>query len=332
MRVGRNWFRLLGLPLLAFILWRADAGLLANLTYAVTPYVLVAALLLNGPHVLLKVVRWRGLLRSQGIDYGIRPASLSYLSSIFVGLVTPGRLGDFSRVLHVTRDCGAPMARAFSTVLVDRLFDLYAILLVGGAAVVTLGTASREVRTIGLVALAAFLILPLVVLLNGRVFRRFQALGSGAGPWGRKLLAPGGWIPQLRDAMLELTLGSLVRSAGLTILAYSIFFGQCKLLAVAMDLSVSFAQSSYAVALGSLVTFLPVSIAGLGTREAVIVAYLGTVGVTAEPALAFSVLVFLTFYVAFGLAGAVAWWIKPVTLPLPWRSKSQRAGHSEVKC
>ena len=44
---------------------------------------------------------------------------------------------------------------------------------------------------------------------------------------------------------------------------------------MALDLSVSFAQSSYAVALGSLVTFLPVSIAGLGTRGAAIVAYLG---------------------------------------------------------
>ena len=46
--------------------------------------------------------------------------------------------------------------------------------------------------------------------------------------------------------------------------------------------------------------------------EAVLIAYLGTLGVPAETALSFSLLVFLTFYVAGGLMGAVAWWVKPV--------------------
>jgi len=35
-------------------------------------------------------------------------------------------------------------------------------------------------------------------------------------------------------------------------------------------------------------------------------------GVPAEAALSFSLLVFLTFYVAGGLMGAVAWGVKPV--------------------
>ena len=62
------------------------------------------------------------------------------------------------------------------------------------------------------------------------------------------------------------------------------------------------------------VTLLPISISGLGTREAAIVAYLGTIGVPAEAALGFSLLVFVTFYVGGGLMGAAAWWVKPVPL------------------
>jgi hypothetical protein len=38
------------------------------------------------------------------------------------------------------------------------------------------------------------------------------------------------------------------------------------------------------------------------------------VGVTAEQALGFSLLVFATFYIGGGLMGAVAWWIKPAPL------------------
>mgnify|MGYP002683163785 CR=1 FL=1 len=41
---------------------------------------------------------------------------------------------------------------------------------------------------------------------------------------------------------------------------------------------------------------------------------LGAAGIAPEPALTFSLLVFATFYLAGGLMGAVAWWLKPVNL------------------
>ena len=66
--------------------------------------------------------------------------------------------------------------------------------------------------------------------------------------------------------------------------------------------------------MGSLVALLPISVAGLGTREAAIVAYLGAAGVSSETGLGLSLLVFLTFHVASGLMGAVAWWIRPIQL------------------
>jgi uncharacterized membrane protein YbhN (UPF0104 family) len=85
-------------------------------------------------------------------------------------------------------------------------------------------------------------------------------------------------------------------------------------LALALHLDAGVVPITFAVALGSLITLLPISISGLGTREAAMIAYLATVGIPAEAALSFSLLVFVTFYVAGGLIGAVAWWIKPVPL------------------
>ena len=314
MRSGRNWLRLLGLGLLAFLFWRVDTHGLANVLRQVTPFFFVVAVLLNVPQISCKVFRWRGLLRSQQIRYGLWPASLSYFGSIFVGLLTPGRLGEFVKALHVGRDCGVSTARAFSTVLADRLFDLYALLLVGGAALLTLNPDRGGSGALGLVGFIVLLTLPLMMLLNHRAFDRLQAFGLRLGPWGQKLFAPQGGLMELRDGLRELTLPSLVRAAGLTILAYGIFFSQCYFLAMALDLPVGYAQVSYAVALGSLVTLLPISVSGLGTREAAIIAYLNTAGVSAEAALAFSLLVFVTFYVAGGLMGAIAWWVKPISL------------------
>jgi len=310
----KNWLRLIGLALLLFLFWQIDVWKLVTVLTQVAPLLLGFAILLNIPQISLKAFRWRWLLRAQQTQYGIWAATLSYFGSIFIGLLTPGRLGEFVKAMHVNQDCDVPMGQAFSSVLADRLFDLYALLLVGGMALLSL-TAWRHINSVlGLILLTLILTLPMVAFLHNGVFNRIQRLGSHLGRLGQWLSASQSWLLELRAGLRQLSLPWLLAGMGLTVLAYGIFFGQCYLLALALRLKVSFAQVSFAVALGSLVTLLPISISGLGTREAAIVTYLGTVGVPAEMALSFSLLVFFTFYVAGGLMGAVAWWVKPVPL------------------
>ena len=60
------------------------------------------------------------------------------------------------------------------------------------------------------------------------------------------------------------------------------------------QLAVGLAPISGAVALGGLVTLIPIWISGLGTCKATTIAYLGSVGLLQEAALRFSLLVFVT--------------------------------------
>ena len=314
MHSRKNWLRLIGLVLLLLLLWQTDVRQLAVVLTQVALLTLGGAILLNIPQIFLKALRWRLLLSAQRTQYGMWPATLSYFGSIFIGLFTPGRLGEFVKAMHINQDCGVPMGQAFSSVLADRLFDLYALLLVGGVALLSL-TAWRDGNSVfGLVLLVLLLALPVAVFLHEGVFGRIRTLGSHLGRPGRWLFASQSWPLELHNGLRQLSLPWLLAAVGLTVLAYAIFFGQCYLLALALGLKTSFVQVSFAVALGSLVTLLPISISGLGTREAAIVAYLGAVGVPAEMALSFSLLVFVTFYVAGGLMGAVAWWLQPVPL------------------
>lgn len=309
---GKNWIRLTGIVLLGVLIWRVDfSGTLALLKKVSLPIVCLV-ILLNIPQILVKSYRWKSLLDSQRIQYGILPAALSYFGSIFIGLLTPGRLGELIKAVHVSQDCGVSKARALSSVLADRLFDLYALLLVGGAA---LFSRSHSLSNfLALMESAILLILPLVILLHNRSFQWFEKLGLRAGKWGKALFAPESWLVELRGALKELPLRAAFLAAGFTILAYAIFFEQCFLLAQSLHVQASFLQITYAVSLGSLVTLIPISISGLGTREATIVAYLGSVGVPSELSLGYSLLIFVAFYVAGGLMGAIAWLIKPVNL------------------
>lgn len=312
MRIRSSWLRILGLLLLAFLLWRLDLKRMAGILRQATPSLVAAAVILNLPQITLKALRWRGLLRSHQIYYGRTDSILSYFGSIFIGLLTPGRLGEFVKAWHVKQDCGVPVSRALSSVLVDRIFDLYALLLFGGAAL--LSTAHSRYGTLMLLESAAILVLPLILLLNNRVFELCRRFAIRLGKWTAKLVQEGSWLMELRAYMKSLDAGSVIIAIALTSAAYCLFFLQCYLLALALNLGIGILPVSFAVALGSLVTLIPISISGLGTREAAMMAYLGAAGVTPEKAVGYSLLVFLTFYVAGGLMGAIAWLIKPVSL------------------
>ncbi|NJL33436.1 MAG: flippase-like domain-containing protein [Chloroflexaceae bacterium] len=257
-------------------------------------------------------------LRSQGIVYGTRPAVLAYFGSIFIGLLTPGRLGEFVKALHLKQDCAISGGRALSSVFLDRLFDLFMLLAVGALALASASFGTVD-GWLALVLLVLALVAPLVLLIHPVSFGWFSRLAQRIVPLdhpkvGPKLTKLGGWVVEIRAGLRQLSSSVLLVGVLLTLLAYAIFFGQCYLVALAVGLPVGFVPVSYAVALGSLITLLPVSISGIGTRDASIVAYLGALGVASAQALGFSLLIFVTFYIGGALLGALAWLLKPAPL------------------
>ena len=305
--------RLLGLVLLGVLLVRFDTRRLLHAISTADGSFILIAMIGMVPLIAIKTVRWQAVLRAQQVYFPFLPAFSAYFGSLFIGYLTPGRLGEFVKAAHVSRQDRVSFGQAFSTVLADRLFDLYALLLVGGAALANMTTGNLFVAVAGP---ALLLTLGLIAFLNRSTFGWFRGVASRFGSAAGRLSTLGRWVSDTRDGLRQLTPGWLLLAIGLTALAYLLFYGQCYLLALALSLPIDIIRISMAVALGSLVTLIPISISGLGTREAVIVAYLGNAGVAPEAALGFSFLVFATFYIAGGLMGAIAWWLHPVPLSL----------------
>ena len=308
--------RMAGIVVLAVLMVRLDLGQVSEALLGADPLLVAIAVALIVPLIYIKTVRWQRILKTQSVDFGTWPALLAYFGSLFVGFITPGRLGEFVRAIHVNRDCGLSHPRAFSTVLTDRLFDLYLLLPIAGAALI--GLAANRGEALSLAGLAVLAVVPLVLLLNGSSFKCIRGALERATAGRLRRLAPvAGWLEDVRSGIRALNLAVIAAAVVLTLAAYALFFGQAYMLAVAVGLEISYFQLVLVLALSSPASLLPISISGLGTREAVIVGYLGVHGVQAESALAFSLLVFATFYVGGGLIGVFAWWLKPVPLARP---------------
>ena len=314
-RSGMGWLRLLGPALLILLLSQMDvqqAG--ATFLQADRVWVTLSTVLIL-PLIALKTVRWQGILRAQSIRYRFWPAYVAYFASLFVGFLTPGRLGEFTKALYVWHDGKSDasqqisFASALSGVIADRIFDLGAVIIVSLLALANL--AVDIAAWLALLAVCVLLAGGFVLLLHPGAYSRVQRLGLRLGKPGIKLFAEDGWVSELRLGLIHLRGGYLLAAILFTAVAYGLYFGQCHLLALALDLPLSYLQVCYVVALGGLVTLLPVSISGLGTREATMVAYLATMGISAEASLGFSLLVFATFYLGGCLIGAIAWLLRP---------------------
>ena len=303
--------RLIGPVLLVVLLMRLDLGQ-ARDTLRAANYALIALAAIGVlPLILVKTLRWRTILSAHRISLPVWDSYLVYFSSLFIGFLTPGRLGEFIKAVYVTRSCNVSMARAFAGVLADRLFDFYALLIIGSLALLDLFPTAQSVTLV--IAILLALAAPLVLFLYAPSFAFFQRVGLRFGAIGRKFFdTESGMLPGLRAELLNLPVRVVISASLSTALAYLLFYGQGYLLARALDIDIGFVQVMFAVALGSLVTLIPISISGLGTRELAIITYLESASVAPEAALGFSLLIFFNFQIVGGVIGAVAWMIKPI--------------------
>lgn len=284
--------RLLGPALLILFLAGADLGALWVTLRDASLWPIVLSLLLMPPFVLIKAWRWLRIMRELGLQLGYGTACALYTVGLFYGATTPGQAGDLLKALYL-RDRGQPLAPAMLSVVLDRLFDLLIMAVLATIGIFALGQLlpSRELQTavvilmgLGLVVLTAFL-----VARRPREWALMVALPRIA-PRLQSSLAR--WNSQLRG--LSLRPGLIVELALLSLGSAFFTFLRLWLLFLALGLSqVPLYVVVGASALIAVLQVLPISIAGVGVRDAVLIAILLPYGYTTEQALTLSALFLL---------------------------------------
>ncbi|HUT78183.1 MAG TPA: lysylphosphatidylglycerol synthase domain-containing protein, partial [Polyangia bacterium] len=87
----------------------------------------------------------------------------------------------------------------------------------------------------------------------------------------------------------------------LTLGAYAVLFAGAALLAMSLGIEVTAVEAGLLLGLANLVALVPVTVAGVGTRDAVFVLAFPALGLTEAQALAFSALVLAAFFLGTGL-------------------------------
>ncbi|MFQ3662388.1 MAG: lysylphosphatidylglycerol synthase transmembrane domain-containing protein [Chloroflexaceae bacterium] len=299
--------RLLGPALLILFLANANLEQLWESLRTAQAWPIVLSLLLMPPFVMIKSWRWLRIMREAGLQLDFRTACGLYTVGLFYGATTPGQAGDLLKAVYL-RERDQPLAPAMLSVVLDRLFDLLVMAAFGTLGIFALGRLlpSRELQTalvlamaLGLAALTVVLVArrPRTWMLTVMLPRFAPGFTATLSRWNSQLHGL-----SLRPALVvELTLLSL-GSAAFTFLRLWLLFLALNLDRVPLPVVVGVS------ALIAVLQVLPISIAGVGVRDAALIAVLLPYGYTTEQALALSAL-FLLINVQHILVGfIVSFW------------------------
>lgn len=123
------------LALIGMNLRGLDLSELGNTILGANPWLLLAAFAIYYLGFPLRGYRWQLLLRGAGTRIGVRDSTEIVFISWLVNCLVPAKLGDVYRAWLLKANFTVSLSRTFGTVFVERIFDIFAIAILGlGAA------------------------------------------------------------------------------------------------------------------------------------------------------------------------------------------------------
>ncbi|MBA2255024.1 MAG: flippase-like domain-containing protein [Chloroflexi bacterium] len=238
---------------------------------AASPGLLLVAFLIHYSGFPLRGYRWHRLLRGAGANIGVRDATEILFISWLVNCVVPAKLGDVYRAYLLRLNFLVSLSRTFGTVFIERVFDLFAIALLGLAAGFWsfrdgLSNEVRIIFALGLVIIAALAVGLLLLRNFGR--RTLERL-----PLPHRVLD---FYDRFEEGVFSIRRGDVWRIGALTGLIWSTEAVRLMFVVAALGFDVNLGISgAFFVALAaSLLTAIPLTPAGLGVVEAAIITIL----------------------------------------------------------
>ena len=261
---------------------------------------LAAASALLSLNVVVGGLRWREIARSYRVPSPpLRFLVHGYLVAGFYNTFVPGNIGGDAIRAHAARSAFAHPADSYVSVIIERALGLSALVLLVGAGLV-MGFPAWRWPGMGFLLLGVS-----------------SAALVGLGP--SLLVAGSRWLPpRLRYLVPHLSrprgVAAFATAGAWSVLSQALCVLATHALFTGLGVPVRAVDSLALVPLAMLSAYVPVSIGGLGVREAAFVILFGRLGVSAADATAAS-LAFMFVTVIVALPGGLAHAIWPLELP-----------------
>lgn len=297
-KIIKNSYLLIGFLALLFIIKDIDFNFLRESAKKVNLFYLALAALMYIPLIFLSSYRWKKIMDAQKIYYSAKDAFYMYGAGLFLSLIIPGRIGDFSKIMYLKKD-NHSLNKAFLGNLLDKLFDLFFLAFLALLGILYFPTVSYPPFNFNYflkyILAAIFILLPVALFF-----------------YLKKREATANFIFETKNELKKFGIKNILEISLFTVLSLFSYFLLVYFIAVSIGIqNIGFLYISFSAVFIIFATIIPVSILGVGTREAALLILLSPFQMPKELIIFFSILI-MANYLSLFLICLFCWLKKPL--------------------
>jgi len=279
----KNWgLKFLGVGLLILILTKTNIGEIFKTVKQFNAFQILWIEILSLLIILSKSIRFKNILSLYNVTVSLQENILIYGSGMYLSTITPGRLGDFSKIFYLKHYTGCDYKKGLYINILDRLFDLTILLLTSLIGLFWLISPQKL-----LIPFAILIVLVSFIILFGKQLLK-MILTKMLNVFKKRFNISINEINISKILNIKLVIPLLI-----TIIPYALIYYQMIYISKITGFTINPFLLIGTLAIGNVFSLIPVSISGLGTREAVFVTLLSKAGLSATQAISLSLSFFL---------------------------------------
>jgi len=302
----KKFLPLIGIAILLYLIYNLGIENIKNAFLSIHPIYIIIALSLTLPRILIRNYSWQILQKEQKIEISYWKSLKIFLIGFFYCSITPAFLGHLMRVPYMKEETKQPYGKLFTNVMLEvilRSFTLYSMITIGFIFFIEKSAEMSNLFWIWVTVLAITAIILFYFVKKERGEKLFNALIKYLIPKNLKKdmqsFADTFYhdFPRIRTLIIPIILGAIT---------WIIAFTQEYIVVIALGLDIPYFYFLLLFPLANVVGFIPITFAGIGTREAAAI-FIFTTLFTVEPAEIFvvSLMGFIITDIFTGLIGFI---------------------------
>lgn len=259
---------IIGIIVLIYILYTLDFQEIVAIFSDINPLYSFLCFFAIVPLILLANIEWQLILKKQKIHVSFFYSIKNFFIGYFYGFITPGAFGAYTRAMYLSHESKTPVPKCVSNIIILNTLDYIALLLLGAIGAVYLSSVFPNLFLI-ILAIIVILVTLLLFFLKKRkskiVFTKIIQLKMFATMKDRLENSIDSFfedLPRFRDVLLPF---------GISLFGWIIKYIELYFISRLFSIEVPFIYFILILAVGDVIASAPISIYGIGTREAALI-------------------------------------------------------------
>lgn len=283
----RNLISLLGIALFIFILIKIDFSKVLTEVEGAKMSLLLLSVAMVFVSMIFQTLKWHAIARKQKIKIKFLDSFKINFISFFYGFITPGRIGALMRAEYI-KDYGGG-GKGVSNYIIDKMLDLFSVIFLGVifSFLILHSFISNQYLWWGMYIFLLIILLFLLIFIDMKrskfflyIFYNRLVPEKMKGKFKEKFYAFYEDMPKKRYLPFFFVLN---------LSTWIIIYLQTYLVGSALGIELSFMYYLAILPIGTIISLIPISVNGLGTREAVLISIFGIFGVEAAKVFSMSI-------------------------------------------